>query len=155
MVAVSVRCGTPLVNQGGFEMKDACTRGLTRRQVAALLGALGVPLEALAQDPARSNPRSYSVAFENDRLRVLEYVSRPGFGVCGQGVHSHPDHLTIALTPIKAKVTLPDGKVVIAQNEPGHVFWERASTHQVENVGGANSRAYLVELKSGSAPTRS
>jgi hypothetical protein len=111
--------------------------------------------EALAQDPARSNPRSYSVVFENDRIRVLEYLSRPGLGVCGEGVHSHPDHLTIALTAIKARVTLPDGKVVVAQNKLGDVFWEPASTHQVENVGGSNSRAYLVELKAGCAATRS
>ena len=28
-------------------------------------------------------PRSYKVLFENDKVRVLEYVSRPGIGVCG------------------------------------------------------------------------
>lgn len=136
-------------------MKNPCPDGITRRQLTALLGALGISTEAVAQDPARSNPRSYSVVFENDRLRVLEYLSRPGLGVCGQGVHSHPDHLTIAMTPIKAKVTLPDGKVIIAENKLGDVFWEAASTHQVENVGGSNSRAYLVELKTGCLPARS
>ncbi|MEO8278959.1 MAG: hypothetical protein ABI564_04665 [Ideonella sp.] len=127
---------------------------LTRRQLAALLGSFGLAAESLAQDPARSNPRSYSVVFENDRIRVLEYLSRPGLGVCGQGVHSHPAHLNIAMTPIKAKVTLPDGKVIIAQNQAGDVFWEEAGTHQVENIGGSNARAYMVELKPGPTPGR-
>lgn len=133
-------------------MKTDKQSGLTRRQLAALLASFGVADRSLAQDPARSNPRSYSVVFENDRVRVLEYLSRPGLGVCGQGVHSHPAHLTIAMTPIKAKVTLPDGKVITVQNQVGDVFWEEASTHQVENIGGSNSRAYMVELKTSTAP---
>ncbi len=85
--------------------------------------------------------------FENDRMRVLEYRSRPGLGVCGQGVHSHPAHLNIAMTPIKVKVTLPDGKVVPGENKAGDVFWEEATTHQVENIGGTDARLYMVELK--------
>ncbi len=123
------------------------TDALDRRRLIALLAAFGVSGEVLAQDPARSNPRAFSVAFENERLRVLEYRSTPGLGVCGQGVHSHPPHLTVALTPIKARVSLPDGRKFIAENKVGDVFWEEAVTHSVENVGGSGSRAYLIELK--------
>jgi quercetin dioxygenase-like cupin family protein len=124
-----------------------CNRTLSRRQVLALLAAFGVGAEALAQDPARTNPRSYKVLFENDRVRVLEYQSRPGRGICGRGKHSHPAHLNVLLTDAKAKVTLPDGKSFFGQNKAGDVFWEPAVTHTVENVGGTDMRAYMVELK--------
>jgi beta-alanine degradation protein BauB len=120
---------------------------LDRRQMVALFGVLGVPLEALAQDAARVNPHGFTVLLDNDRVRVLEYKSRPGAGVCGQGVHSHPPHVNIVLTPIKARVTLPDGKAIEVENKPGDVFWEGAVTHTVENIGRTGARAYMVELK--------
>lgn len=127
--------------------KDHCTRTLSRRQVIALLAAFGVGREALAQDAARTNARSYKVVLENDRVRVLEYVSRPGLGICGRGRHSHPAHLNVLLTDAKAKIITPDGKTVIGQNKAGDVFREDAVTHTVENIGGSGVRAYMVEIK--------
>lgn len=126
---------------------DRCSQALTRRQVIALLASFGVSREVLAQDPARTNSRSYKVAFENDRIRVLEYTSRPGLGICGRGKHSHPAHLNVLLTDAKAKITLPSGKTIMVENKAGDVFWEDAVTHTVENIGGSGVRAYMVELK--------
>jgi hypothetical protein len=88
------------------------------------------------------------VAFENDKLRVLEFNSRPGMGVCGSGVHSHPPHLTVLLTAAKARVKLPDSKTFVAEFKPGDLFWSEAETHEVENIAGKDIRALLVELKS-------
>jgi hypothetical protein len=118
-----------------------------RQALVALLAALGGDA-AQAQDAATVQPRAYRVAFENDKLRVLEYVSRPGMGVCGNGMHSHPAHLTIALTPAKVRIRLPDGKTLIGENKVGDVFWSEAETHETENVSGRDMRALLVELKS-------
>lgn len=123
------------------------TEALDRRKVIALLATFGIAADSLAQDAVRVNPRGFAVLFENDHLRVLEYTSRPGLGICGVGNHSHPPHLNIAMTAIKARVTLPDGKTFIAENNPGDVFWEEAVTHSVENIGGYGARAYMVELK--------
>lgn len=120
---------------------------LSRRQLLALLAGFGVGAEALAQDAARASPKSYRVVFENEHVRVLEYQSRPGRGVCGQGVHSHPAHLTIALTAARVRVRLADGRTIVATNEPGDVFWEEAATHTTENIGGSDVRAYIVEIK--------
>jgi|SRR5512141_1912912 hypothetical protein len=128
-------------------IKDRCTRTLTRRQLIAFLAAFGVTGDALAQDPARTNSRSYKVVFENDRVRVLEYVSRPGLGICGRGRHTHPPHLNVLLTDAKAKITTADGKTLVGENKAGDVFWEEAVTHTVENIGGSGVRAYMVELK--------
>ena len=120
---------------------------LDRRSLIALLGAFGVGADALAQNAVRANPRAFAVLFENEHVRVLEFTSRPGVGVCGMGVHSHPRHINIALTPIKARVTLPDGKSFVADAKAGAVFWEDAGTHEVENIGGSSARAYMIELK--------
>ena len=85
-----------------------------RELLLAGLSSLGSHLvlgEAQAQDAARVMPRSYRVALDNDRLRVLDFTGRPGMGICGEGMHSHPSHLTIVLADWQGKVTTPDGMV--------------------------------------------
>ncbi len=120
---------------------------LDRRQALALLAAFGLPPTALAQDAHVADPRSYRVVLENEQVRVLEYTSRPGFGVCGQGMHFHPAHLTVSLTGAKLKRTTADGRASFAEVPPGHVFWAEAETHAAEVIGGAGTRTYIVELK--------
>jgi beta-alanine degradation protein BauB len=120
-----------------------------RRAVLAMLPALLLADSAHAQDAASVQPRAYKVVFENDRLRVLEFNSKPGMGVCGNGVHSHPAHLTVALSPAKARIRLPDGKEFVAENKLGDVFWSEAETHETENIFGRDVRALMVELKPG------
>lgn len=125
----------------------SCTHSLDRRQVLALLAALGVTRRTWAQDAPTVDPRSYRVVLENDRVRVLEYKSRPGLGVCGQGMHYHPAHLTISLTGAKLKETASDGKVSFPEIPPGTVFFSEAQTHSTEIIGGAGTRSYIIELK--------
>ncbi|HET9045857.1 MAG TPA: hypothetical protein VFO33_02775 [Casimicrobiaceae bacterium] len=120
---------------------------LTRRKVLALLASFGVAPQALAQDAPSAAPRSYRVVIDNERVRVLEYKSRPGFGVCGDGMHSHPDHITVSLTGAKLKVTAADGKVKFNDIPPGTVFYAPAETHSAEIIGGLGTRSYIIELK--------
>lgn len=119
----------------------------TRREILALLAALGVGREALAQDAVTADPRSFRVVLENDRVRVLEYRSGPGLGVCGQGMHYHPDRVTVSLTGAKVRIANADGRTVVRDIPPGHVFFAPAETHATENIGGAGARTYIVELK--------
>jgi len=119
----------------------------TRRELLALLASLGVTGEALAQDPVRSDPRSFRVVLENDRVRVLEYRSGPGLGVCGQGVHYHPERVTVTLTEAKVRITNAEGRTVVRELPAGQVFYAPAETHSVENVGGSGARIYIIELK--------
>jgi hypothetical protein len=115
--------------------------------VLVLLAALGVTRDVIAQDAVTADPRSYRVVLENDRVRVLEYKSRPGLGVCGEGMHYHPAHVTVSLTGAKLKVTTPDGKETFVDIPPGHVFFSEAQTHSAEIVGGSGTRSYIIELK--------
>ncbi len=123
-----------------------CEGVLSRRQAFALLAAVGLSGEVLAQDASKANPRSYRVVLENQNVRVIEYKSRPGLGVCGEGMHSHPAHLAIVLTPAKVKVT-QNGRTSYADIPAGEVMFFDPEVHSAENVGGAGTRLYLVELK--------
>jgi hypothetical protein len=119
---------------------------LSRRQAVALLAALGVSEELAAQDAVTADPRSFRVVVDNASVRVLEYKSRPGLGVCGQGLHYHPAHVTVSLTGAKLKKT-ENGKVNLVDIPPGHVFYADAETHAAEVIGGSGTRTYIVELK--------
>jgi hypothetical protein len=114
--------------------------------ILVLSSAVLIGGAVLAQDASHVQPGSYRVVLENSSVRVLEYNGRPGMGVCGSGVHSHPAHLTILLSPSHVRVK-ENGHVFEATNKPGDVFWSEAVTHETENIGGANVRSLIVELK--------
>lgn len=122
------------------------SRALSRRQAVALLAAFGVGEEAMAQDAVTTDPRSFRVVVDNASVRVLEYKSRPGLGVCGQGLHYHPAHVTVSLTGAKLKKS-ENGKVSLVDVPPGHIFFADAETHAAEVIGGSGTRTYIVELK--------
>ena len=121
-----------------------------RKLILAGLGGLATQLDiagANAQDPTKVMPRAYRLAFENDKLRVLEFTGRPGMGICGEGMHSHPAHLTVVLSDWQARATTPDGTTRARARKLGDVFWSEAETHKVENTGKSSSRVLIVELK--------
>jgi hypothetical protein len=121
-----------------------------RKLILAGLGGLAAQLQSAgagAQDPAKVMPRAYRVAFENDKLRVLEFTGRPGMGICGQGMHSHPAHLTVVLNDWQGRAGTPDGPVRERSRKAGDVFWSEAETHMVENTGKTTSRVLIIELK--------
>ena len=119
-----------------------------RRALLATLPVLALTERAEAQDAAKMQPQSYRVAMENDHVRVLDFNSRPGMGVCGMGMHSHPAHVTVLLTTGNVRVRTPDGKVQEMHDMPsGTVFWEEPVTHTVENISGSAMRSLIIELK--------
>ncbi|MES2148757.1 MAG: cytoplasmic protein [Pseudomonadota bacterium] len=123
--------------------------GADRRRILQILAGLGAAAAApvAAQDAAKVSPRTYKVVFENDKIRVLEYVSKPGLGICGQGRHYHPAHVTMQLSDAKVRLTLEDGTVLLKEAPAGAIFASPAEWHTTENVGGAHAHAYIVEFK--------
>lgn len=95
-------------------------------------------------DPVEVSPENYKVLLENDSVRVLEMVLPAGKK---DETHSHPSETVYFLSGGKAKIHLPDGNVVEADIPDGHVMWNEAWTHQVENAGGTDIRAIIVESK--------
>lgn len=130
------------------EDPDASER---RRMILALVAGLGIVPEAGAQDAATVQPGAYRVVLDNEFVRVIELHSRPTLGVCGVGMHSHPPHLTVALSPAKVRVKTRDGKTFVGENQLGDVFWSDAETHETENISGKDVRALLVEVKPAAA----
>ena len=123
---------------------------LSRRELLGMLAAFGVStaaLDAFAQGGAPAPAPGGKIVFENDKVRVIEHVSKPRLGVCGTGFHTHPPHLTVCLTDVKAKVTLQGKEPFVAENKSGDVFWDPGGAHTVENLGGRDTKVYLVELK--------
>lgn len=112
-----------------------------------MLAALGITRDLLAQDAVVSDPRLFRIVLENERVRVLEYRSRPGFGVCGQGMHYHPDRVTISMTGAKVKITSAQGSSRVVEVPSGHITFAPAVTHSTENMGGSGTRTYMIELK--------
>ena len=129
---------------------DPAAPEVQRRRLLALFPGLVLAAAAEAQDAAQVQPQAYRVTLDNDQMRVLEFVSRPGMGVCGSGLHSHPPHLTVALSEARVRVK-ENGKEFIVENQLGDAFWQPAVTHETENLGGRDVRALIIEMKAPSA----
>ena len=129
-----------------MKVSTSARRKLLLAGLGGLIAQIAPP-EAAAQDATKVMPRAYRVAFENDQLRVLDFVGRPGMGICGEGMHSHPAHLTIVMSDWQGIASTPGEPAKQRQRKSGDVFWSEAETHKVENTGKANSRVLIVELK--------
>jgi quercetin dioxygenase-like cupin family protein len=99
---------------------------------------------AMTQDLAKVSPQDVKVLLENDRVRVLEVVHKPG---AIEPMHSHPAYLTYFLTDTKLKITLPDGKTEERDRKAGQVRWSEPVTHSVENIGTTEQHFIIIELK--------
>ncbi len=102
--------------------------------------------KAEAQDPVQTNPGKYSVIFENERVRLLEYRDKPGDVSV---LHGHPDHLVYSLSDWKREFSLPDGSTKSAEAKAGDAFWAGAGKHSGKNIGSTETRALIFELKKG------
>ncbi len=103
--------------------------------------------EDVSLDPAVTNPDLYRVVFENDRVRVLEYLDAPGDTT---SPHRHPDTVMYTLGPFSRRIS-SDGRQVQVDLPAGQVRWVRAQTRAGENIGDTPTHALFIELKDGAA----
>lgn len=94
-------------------------------------------------DPVTTDPQFYSVVFENERVRVLEYRDRPGDKT---SEHQHPDMVIIPLSTFRRRITM-DGRSVEVEKTAHVSGWVPAQTHVGENIGTTESHSLFVELK--------
>lgn len=90
------------------------------------------------------SPEYYTVRFENDRVRVLEYRLKPGQK---EVQHSHPPGVVYLLADATLQVTDGNGKVSTADGKAGAVSWRDFTVHSAENVGKTEAHAIAIELK--------
>ena len=99
---------------------------------------------AQARDPLTMAPGHYKLVFENDRVRVLMFTSRPGEK---WGLHEHPDQISIALAEYDIRNVIPGNPPTELHRKPGDVRWIPATAHTGENIGSTEARSVVIELK--------
>ena len=96
-----------------------------------------------SHDPTVTDGDLYSVLFENDRVRVLEYRDAPGDRT---HPHRHPESVMVTLSAIRRRVS-SGGRTAEVDLPAGTARWLGAQEHTGENIGDAPSHAIFVELK--------
>ena len=124
-------------------MKNAAWTSLTAVLVTAVTIGLCAST-APAQDYAAVNPTDVKVLIDNDQVRVLEVMHKPGVK---EPMHSHPAYVSVYLSASKVKVTLPDGKVTEKDRKAGETQYSGPTTHALENIGTTDQHVIVIELK--------
>ena len=89
-------------------------------------------------------PDVYKLAFENERVRVLSFVTQPGQK---WALHSHPDSIAVSLSEYSVRNIVPGQAPTERHSKPGDVRWIPATAHMGENMGTTEMRGLIVELK--------
>jgi beta-alanine degradation protein BauB len=117
---------------------------------ASLIGVLAVLAAgglASAQDPAVVNAKTIQVKLENNRVRVLEAVIKPGDK---EQLHSHPAYVIHVLAGGRVRSHATDGKATEYELVTGETLYRDPVTHWAENIGTTTIHLILVELKDSS-----
>jgi len=102
------------------------------------------PTEEQANDAIKVAPHIHEVIFENDKMRVLKVIVRPGDKA---DMHWHPENINYLLAPGKLRFTKPDSTIVEVGLTEGQVTSSTAGSHAVENIGDTEVQTVQVELK--------
>jgi hypothetical protein len=97
----------------------------------------------MSLDPTATNPGLYKVIFENDRVRVLDYLDKPGESTTP---HLHPDSVMYPLSSFKRRL-ISSGREVDVEIGAGSVRWLDAQEHSGVNIGDSATHVIFVELK--------
>ena len=101
----------------------------------------------MSLDPAVTNPDVYKVVFENERVRVLEYLDQPGHRTTP---HRHPDSVMHTLSSFRRRL-IGDGQEREVDMPAGLTGWLPAQEHAGENIGDTATHVLFFELKESGA----
>lgn len=110
---------------------------------AALFVALSFP-GALAQDPTKVEPAHYKLAFENDKVQVVNVHYGPHEK---SKLHAHPGGVVVVLTEGHLLFTDEHGKSQEVFAKPGESRWFAPFKHEVENLGNTAYNAVYIGIK--------
>lgn len=96
------------------------------------------------EDPVKVDPKHYTVAFENEKVRVLRIT----YGPKEKSVmHGHPDSVGVIMKDAHVRFHLPGGKTDEMHAKSGDLQWLPGGDHLPENLSDAPLEVVLVELK--------
>ena len=75
------------------------------------------------EDPAVTNTEHYTVLWENDLVRVLEYSDQPGDAT---SFHAHPDSVMVTLSGFQRRLFVSDNETIV-DLPAGKAVWLRRS----------------------------
>jgi quercetin dioxygenase-like cupin family protein len=97
-------------------------------------------------DPTEVSPEKYTVLLENEHVRVVEYVIKPGEKDVW---HTHPPKASYIVSGGKLRITPEGADSFVVEENSGNAAWMSAlGRHFGENVGTTPIRIVLVEIKS-------
>jgi quercetin dioxygenase-like cupin family protein len=97
-------------------------------------------------DPTQVSPEKYTVLLENEHVRVVEYVIKPGEK---DAWHTHPPKVSYIVSGGKLRITPEGADSFVVDENSGNAAWMGAlGRHFGENVGTTPIRIVLVEIKS-------
>jgi hypothetical protein len=102
------------------------------------------PADNKGGDALQVAPEVYKVTFENERVRVLSFVTQPGQK---WPLHSHPDSVTVSLSEYSVRNLIPGQAASERHSKLGDIRWIPATSHIGENMGTTEMRGVIVELK--------
>lgn len=89
-------------------------------------------------------PQLHSVIFEDDKMRVLKVLVKPGDKA---NMHWHPKNINYILTGGILRFEKEDGSLTDVELAVGQVTSSPESSHGVENIGDTIVETVQVELK--------
>jgi quercetin dioxygenase-like cupin family protein len=96
-------------------------------------------------DPVMVDPKHYTLAFENERVRVLRVRYGPRELA---PMHQHSlNRVVVYLTDQETRVTEADGKATVSIRKAGEVSWGTRAKHTEQNLRPAPFEVIVVEPK--------
>ncbi len=96
-----------------------------------------------AMDPMKVASNVYKFLDENDRVRVLEVIFKPGDSA---KMHHHPEHVVYVLKGGLLKLT-SEGKTQELDLKQGSVIFLKEQNHEATNSGKSDIDLLVMELK--------
>lgn len=95
-------------------------------------------------DAVNIAPHIHTVAFEDDKMRVLKVIVKPGDKA---EMHWHPRNINYITASGKLRFTKINGSSADVELNEGQVTSSDESSHSVENIGDTTVETIQVELK--------
>lgn len=103
-------------------------------------------IDTLNIDIVQTSPDQAKVLTENEHVRVVEYILKPGEKDIW---HTHPPRSSYVISGGKVKVYTESGEPKVSEVKTGTSSWAgHGAKHYVENIGSTTLKIILTEIKS-------
>ena len=100
-----------------------------------------------ADDPTVTNAERYTLLWENEFVRVLDYQDVPGMETTP---HRHPNSVMVTLTDFDRTLFTESAQRDVRLGS-GTAVWLPAQVHAGRNIGTTPTHTILIELKGAAA----